>query len=54
MGSTNFNSRSFNINDKANLNVYCTAFDCWQIKIFETYLKSSKLIMTSFTAFSRI
>jgi cardiolipin synthase len=38
MKLTNFNSRSFSINDEADLKVYDTAFACWQIEIFENDL----------------
>lgn len=41
-GSTNFDSRSFTINDEANLNVYDAAFARAQTAIFEKDLERSK------------
>ncbi|MDQ6621845.1 MAG: phosphatidylserine/phosphatidylglycerophosphate/cardiolipin synthase family protein [Pseudomonadota bacterium] len=42
VGSTNFDSRSFTINDEANLNVYDGAFARAQTEIFERDLERSK------------
>lgn len=44
VGSTNFDSRSFRLNDEANLNIYDHAFAQRQIDIFEDDLKKSKRI----------
>ena len=44
VGSTNFDSRSFSVNDEANLNVYDRAFAADQQRIFEDDLKRSKRI----------
>ena len=44
VGSTNFDSRSFSVNDEANLNVYDRAFAGDQQRIFEDDLKRSKRI----------
>lgn len=44
VGSTNFDSRSFSINDEANLNVYDAAFAKDQTAIFENDLRDSKRI----------
>ena len=44
VGSTNFDSRSFSINDEANLNVRDAAFARSQIEVFEQDLKRSKRI----------
>lgn len=44
VGSTNFDSRSFSINDEANLNVYDAAFAQRQIAVFENDLKQSRRI----------
>jgi cardiolipin synthase len=35
VGSTNFDNRSFRLNDEANLNVYDADFACEQVAIFE-------------------
>lgn len=42
MGSTNFDSRSFSINDEANLNVYDAGFAHAQIAVFENDLGQSR------------
>ena len=42
VGSTNFDNRSFRLNDEANLNVYDTAFAARQTAIFEGDLKRSR------------
>ena len=42
VGSTNFDERSFHLNDEANLNVYDEAFAREQTRIFEADLKQSK------------
>lgn len=44
VGSTNFDSRSFRLNDEANLNIYDRAFAERQIEIFEDDLKKSRQI----------
>jgi cardiolipin synthase len=44
VGSTNFDSRSFSVNDEANLNVYDREFALAQARIFEGDLKRSKRI----------
>jgi cardiolipin synthase len=44
VGSTNFDSRSFNVNDEANLNVYDAAFAQRQSAVFEQDLKQSRRI----------
>jgi len=42
VGSTNFDNRSFRLNDEANLNVYDTAFAQRQTVIFEADLKNAR------------
>jgi cardiolipin synthase len=42
VGSTNFDNRSFRLNDEANLNVYDEAFAAEQTRIFEADLRKSK------------
>lgn len=42
VGSTNFDNRSFRINDEANLNVYDTAFAAEMTRVFESDMKSSR------------
>ena len=44
VGSTNFDVRSFSLNDEANLNVYDTAFARRQTEVFEADLKQSRRI----------
>lgn len=44
VGSTNFDSRSFRLNDEANLNIYDHAFAQRQIDLFEDDLKQSRRI----------
>jgi cardiolipin synthase len=44
VGSTNFDSRSFRLNDEANLNVYDAAFAARQSAQFEEDLKKSRRI----------
>ncbi|MFP5418928.1 MAG: phospholipase D-like domain-containing protein [Gammaproteobacteria bacterium] len=44
VGSTNFDSRSFRLNDEANLNVYDRAFAQAQIALIENDLKQSRQI----------
>ena len=44
VGSTNFDSRSFRLNDEANLNVYDAAFAEQQIITFEQDLKHARRI----------
>ena len=44
VGSTNFDNRSFRLNDEANLNVYDREFAQRQREIFDEDLKKSKRI----------
>jgi cardiolipin synthase len=44
VGSTNFDVRSFRLNDEANLNIYDAAFAARQTKIFEEDLKHTRRI----------
>ncbi|EUC18022.1 cardiolipin synthase [Paraburkholderia hospita] len=44
VGSTNFDSRSFKLNDEANLNIYDEAFACRQTQIFADDLAKSKRV----------
>ena len=44
VGSTNFDDRSFQLNDEANLNIYDADFARAQVAIFERDLKSAKRI----------
>ena len=44
VGSTNFDNRSFRLNDEANLNVYDREFAQQQIKIFNDDLTKSRRI----------
>ncbi|HVF34820.1 MAG TPA: cardiolipin synthase [Candidatus Saccharimonadia bacterium] len=44
VGSTNFDNRSFELNDEANLNIYDRAFGARMIEVFEQDLKKSKRI----------
>ena len=44
VGSTNFDNRSFRLNDEANLNIYDEAFAARETQIFEADLKLSKRI----------
>ena len=44
VGSTNFDDRSFRLNDEANLNIYDHDFALQQIKVFEDDLKQAKQI----------
>ena len=44
VGSTNFDNRSFRLNDEANLNIYDAAFARQQVAVFEDDLKQSKPI----------
>lgn len=44
VGSTNFDNRSFSINDEANLNVYDAAFAQRQVEIFQRDLEQSRRI----------
>jgi cardiolipin synthase len=43
VGSTNFDDRSFRLNDEANLNVYDTAFAASQVKVFDADIAKSRL-----------
>ncbi len=42
VGSTNFDNRSFRLNDEANLNIYDQAFAKAQVATFEADLAKSK------------
>jgi cardiolipin synthase len=44
VGSTNFDSRSFSVNDEANLNVYDSDFGLAQRRVFEADLEKSRRI----------
>ena len=44
VGSTNFDNRSFRLNDEANLNMYDAEFARRQIEIFEQDLQRSQLV----------
>jgi cardiolipin synthase len=44
VGSTNFDVRSFRLNDEANLNVYDAAFAARQTRVFEDDLKKSERV----------
>ena len=44
VGSTNFDNRSFRLNDEANLNVYDTAFAQRQTAVFEDDIKRSRRV----------
>ena len=44
VGSTNFDNRSFQLNDEANLNIYDADFAARQIEIFQDDLARSRRI----------
>jgi cardiolipin synthase len=44
VGSTNFDNRSFRLNDEANLNILDTAFAAEQTRIFDADLKKARVI----------
>ena len=44
VGSTNFDNRSFRLNDEANLNVLDPAFAAAQVAVFEDDLKKAKRV----------
>jgi cardiolipin synthase len=44
VGSTNFDDRSFRLNDEANLNVYDAGFAAEQVKVFEEDKDKSRLM----------
>ena len=44
VGSTNFDDRSFRLNDEANLNIYDAAFAAEQVKVFEEDKSKSRLM----------
>ncbi|HZO02508.1 MAG TPA: cardiolipin synthase [Burkholderiales bacterium] len=44
VGSTNFDARSFSVNDEANLNVYDREFAAAQVRIFDADLKRSRRV----------
>ena len=44
VGSTNFDNRSFQLNDEANLNIYDAEFAARQVEIFQDDLRRSRRI----------
>jgi cardiolipin synthase len=55
VGSTNFDDRSFRLNDEANLNIYDAAFAAEQVKVFEEDKAKSRLMTRAeFKSRSRI
>ena len=44
VGSTNFDTRSFRLNDEANLNIYAADFARQQVEIFNADLSRSRRI----------
>ena len=44
VGSTNFDDRSFRLNDEANLNIYDATFAAQQVKVFEEDKGKSRLM----------
>ena len=44
VGSTNFDTRSFRLNDEANLNIYSAEFALAQLKIFNADLERSRQV----------
>ena len=44
VGSTNFDDRSFRLNDEANLNIYDAAFAVEQVKVFDNDKSKSRLM----------
>ena len=44
VGSTNFDNRSFRLNDEANLNIYDEAFAKAQVATFEDDLRQSRAV----------
>lgn len=44
VGSTNFDDRSFRLNDEANLNIYDAAFAAEQVKVFNEDKTKSRLM----------
>jgi cardiolipin synthase len=44
VGSTNFDNRSFRLNDEANLNIYDPAFAAQQVKVFNSDKRNSRLM----------
>jgi len=44
VGSTNFDPRSFRLNDEANLNIYDAAFAAGQTEVFERDLAKSRRV----------
>ena len=44
VGSTNFDDRSFRLNDEANMNIYDAAFAAAQVKVFEDDKRKSRLM----------
>ena len=47
VGSTNFDDRSYRLNDEANLNIYDAAFAAEQVKVFENDRSKSRLMTRS-------
>lgn len=44
VGSTNFDDRSFRLNDEVNLNIYDSEFAAAQVKVFEKDLRRSRRV----------
>jgi cardiolipin synthase len=44
VGSTNFDSRSFRLNDEANLNIYAADFARQQVEVFNADLARSRRV----------
>jgi cardiolipin synthase len=54
VGSTNFDDRSFRLNDEANLNIYDAAFATEQGKVFDDdKIKSRRMTRTEFKTRSK-
>ena len=47
VGSTNFDDRSFRLNDEANLNIYDATFAAEQVKVFDDDKRKSRLMTRS-------
>ena len=47
VGSTNFDNRSFRLNDEANLNIFDSAFAASQTEVFETDLRQARRVTHS-------
>ena len=44
VGSTNFDNRSFRLNDEANLNIYDAGFAARQTEVFEQDIRKSRRV----------